>query len=181
MSRSLLSDSAGGETFTCRLRPFAGGSSWQRLSTLPLAHADPRHRESSAATATHGRLSTPFVAAAVRAKPPGRRPRLARRPPQLTQVAATRCRSCFALPATSVRRLKQTTSHRTANRSRVPKAPGSFRRDRYVWVAYDATCRGRRLGHSSWRASNARPKTTKLCRKKGRPSLFNPFVLYRCQ
>jgi hypothetical protein len=50
LSRKLFSDSAGGETFTCRLSPFAGGSSWQRLIALPIAHADPKHRERSAAT-----------------------------------------------------------------------------------------------------------------------------------
>jgi hypothetical protein len=75
LSRKLFSDSAGGETFTCRLRPFAGGSSWQRLIALPIAHADPKHRERSAATATRGRLAASFVAAVVCAKLPCRRPR----------------------------------------------------------------------------------------------------------
>jgi hypothetical protein len=35
LSRNVSSDSAGGETSTCRQRPFAGGSSWQRSSSLP--------------------------------------------------------------------------------------------------------------------------------------------------
>jgi hypothetical protein len=63
LSRRLFSDSAGGETFTGRLSPFAGGSRWQRLIALPIAHADAKHRERSAAKATYGRLATSIVAA----------------------------------------------------------------------------------------------------------------------
>ena len=33
-----------GRAFTCRQSPFAGGSSWQRLIALPIAHACPKHR-----------------------------------------------------------------------------------------------------------------------------------------
>ncbi len=63
LSRNAHSNSAGGDAFTCRLSPFAGGSSWQCLIAPPITDADPKHRLRSAATATRGRLAVPFVAA----------------------------------------------------------------------------------------------------------------------
>jgi hypothetical protein len=66
LSRNALRDSAGGETFTCRLHPFAGGSSWQRPIVPPIAPACPQHRLGSAATGMCGRIARSFVAAASR-------------------------------------------------------------------------------------------------------------------
>ena len=97
LSRNLYAGSAGGEAFTCRLRPFAGGSSWQRLIALPIAHADPKRRERSAATATRGWFAMSLVAAMVRAELPGRRPRPARRPLSLLK---SRPQSVWLLPVT---------------------------------------------------------------------------------
>jgi hypothetical protein len=74
-----------------------------------------------------------------------------------------RRRGDLHLPAASIRRrLKLAASYRTANCSRGPKAPGTFRRDGDARMDRKVVCRGGGQGEAYWPAPKACLETTQL-------------------